>query len=111
MEEHKTQCSNDRDDSEEIRKSRTFGFLASYHPCGVSIGFTEVTKAEGMRSVTRHLLRSIIHGCEMPESLLYDCCCTLKLHWNKWLGTDMLKLTDITQQLPKYMAIHQRTHK
>ncbi|CAF1372457.1 unnamed protein product [Rotaria sordida] len=49
----------------------------------------------------------------MPEALLYDCACTLKLHWNKWLGTDMLKLTDITQQLPKYIALdnfHQRTH-
>ncbi|CAF3817891.1 unnamed protein product [Rotaria sordida] len=113
LEEHKTQCSNYRDDSEQIRKSRTFGFLASYHPCGVSIGFTEAIKAEGMRSITRHVLRSIIHGCEMPEALLYDCACTLKLHWNKWLGTDMLKLTDITQQLPKYIALdnfHQRTH-
>ncbi|CAF1454237.1 unnamed protein product [Adineta steineri] len=34
---HKEECSNYRDDSEQIRKSRTFGFLASYHPCGVLI--------------------------------------------------------------------------
>ncbi|CAF5127050.1 unnamed protein product [Rotaria sp. Silwood1] len=37
----------------------------------------------------------------MTEALLYDCACTLKLHWNNWLETDMLKLTDITRQLPK----------
>ncbi|CAF1480304.1 unnamed protein product [Adineta steineri] len=110
---HKEECSNYRDDSEQIRKSRTFGFLASYHPCGVLIGFTEAIKAEGMRSITRHLLRSIIHGCQMPDALLYDCACALKLHWQKWLGTDMLKLTDITKQLPTYIALdnfHQRTH-
>ncbi|CAF3388792.1 unnamed protein product [Rotaria socialis] len=113
LEDHKTQCSNYRDDSEQIRKSRTFGFLASYHPCGVSIGFVEAIKAEGMRSITRHLLRSIIHGCQMPDALLYDCACTLKLHWQKWIGTDMLKLTNITRQLPRYIALdnfHQRTH-
>lgn len=107
------QCQNYRDDSEDIRKSRTFGFLASYHPCGVVIGFTEAIRAEGMRSITRHLLRSIKCGCQMPEALLYDCACALKLHWEKWLGTDMLKLSDVTRQLPKYIALdnfHQRTH-
>ena len=66
-----------------------------------------------MRSVTRHLLRSIIHGCQMPDALLYDCACALKMHWQKWLGTDMLKVSDVTKQLPKYIALdsfHQRTH-
>ena len=113
MVEHKREYQNYRNDSERFRKSRTFGFLASYHSCGVAIGFTEAIKAEGMRSITRHLLRSIIHGCQMPDALLYDCACVLKLHWNKWLGTDMLKLSDVTNQLPSYIAIdnfHQRTH-
>lgn len=107
------QCQNYRDDSEEIRKSRSFGILASYHPCGVAIGFTEAVKAEGMRSITRHLLRSIKYGCLMPDALLYDCACALKLHWNKWLGTNMLKISDLTKQLPSHIALdnfHQRTH-
>lgn len=55
----------------------------------------------------------IVHGCDMPDALMYDCACTLKLHWDKWLGTDMLKLSNLTQQLPRYLALdnfHQRTH-
>jgi hypothetical protein len=77
------------------------------------INFTDAIKAEGMRTVTRHLLRSIIHGCQMPDALMYDCACTLKLHWNKWLGSDMLKISAVTKQLPTYIALdnfHQRTH-
>ncbi|CAF5173348.1 unnamed protein product [Rotaria magnacalcarata] len=110
---HKEECTNYRDDSEEIRKNRTYGILASYHPCGVAIGYTEAVKAEGMRSITRHLLRMIIYGCRMPDALMHDCACTLKLHWNKWFGIDMLKLSNLTKQLPTSIALdnfHQRTH-
>jgi hypothetical protein len=113
LQDHKKECQNYRDDGEEIRKNRTFGILASYHPCGVSVGYTEAVKAEGMRSITRHILRMIIHGCLMPDALMYDCACTLKLHWNKWLGTDMLKLSNLTERLPNHLALdnfHQRTH-
>ena len=63
--------------------------------------------------MTRHLLRMIIHGCDMPDALMYDCACVLKLHWAKWLGTDMLKLSNLTKQLPVHLALdnfHQRTH-
>ncbi|CAF5069319.1 unnamed protein product, partial [Rotaria magnacalcarata] len=56
LHDHKAECTNYRDNSEEIRKNRTYGILASYHPCGVAIGYTEAVKAEGMRSITRHLL-------------------------------------------------------
>ena len=66
-----------------------------------------------MRSMTRHILLMIIRGCLMPDALMYDCACALKLHWDKWLGTDMLKLSPITEQLPKYLALdnfHQKTH-
>jgi len=44
---------------------------------------------------------------------MYDCACALKLHWQKWLRTDMLKISDVTKQLPTYIALdnfHQRTH-
>ncbi|CAF1517345.1 unnamed protein product [Adineta ricciae] len=113
LSEHKFQCQNYRNDSEEIKKNKTYGILASYHPCGVAVGFTEAFKAEGMRSVTRHLLLMIIGGCLMPDALMYDCACALKLHWNKWLGTDMLKTSTITQHLPVHLALdnfHQMTH-
>ncbi|UJR24365.1 hypothetical protein I4U23_005742 [Adineta vaga] len=113
LSEHKAQCQNYRNDSEEIKKNKTYGILASYHPCGVAVGFTEAIKAEGMRSVTRHLLLMIIGGFLMPDALIHDCACTLKLHWNKWLGTDMLKSSTLTQQLPIHLALdnfHQKTH-
>ncbi|CAF1527331.1 unnamed protein product, partial [Adineta ricciae] len=113
LSEHKSHCQNYRNDSEEIKKNKTYGILASYHPCGIAIGFTEAIKAEGMRSVTRHLLLMIIGGCLMPDALMYDCACALKLHWNKWLGTDMLKSSSLTQQLPFHLALdnfHQKTH-
>ncbi|CAF1528461.1 unnamed protein product [Adineta ricciae] len=45
---HKSQCQNYRNDSEEISKNKTYGILASYHPCGVAIGFMEAVKAEGV---------------------------------------------------------------
>ncbi len=48
LSEHKVYCQNYRNDSEEIKKSKTYGILASYHPCGIAVGFTEATKAEGM---------------------------------------------------------------
>ncbi|CAF2095155.1 unnamed protein product, partial [Rotaria magnacalcarata] len=70
LHDHKEECTNYRDDSEEIRKNRTYGILASYHPCGVAIGYTEAVKAGGMRSITRHLLRMIIYGCRMPDALM-----------------------------------------
>ncbi|CAF1537739.1 unnamed protein product, partial [Rotaria sp. Silwood1] len=48
--EHKVQCQNYRNDSEEIKKNKTYGILASYHPCGVAVGFTEAIKAEAKKS-------------------------------------------------------------
>ncbi|CAF4137405.1 unnamed protein product, partial [Adineta steineri] len=66
-----------------------------------------------MRSVIRHLLPMITGSCLMPDALMYDCACTLKLHWNKWLGTEMLKMSARTQQLPTHLALdnfHQKTH-
>ncbi|CAF1416486.1 unnamed protein product [Rotaria sordida] len=70
LSEHKVQCQNYRNDSEEIKKNKTYGIFASYHPCGVAVGFTEAIKAEGMRSVTRHLLLMIIGACLTPDVLI-----------------------------------------
>jgi len=83
--DHKNQCQNYRNDSEEIKKNKTYDILASYHPCGVAIGYTEAVKVEGMRSGTRHVLQMITHGCNMPDALMDDCACALKLHLAKWL--------------------------
>ncbi|CAF4068628.1 unnamed protein product [Rotaria sordida] len=50
LSEHKVQCQNYRNDSEEIKKNKTYGILASYHPCGVAVGFTEAIKAEAKKN-------------------------------------------------------------
>ena len=67
-----------------------------------------------MRSVTRHLLRALHHGAQLPDAMLYDTACALKIHWDKWRNTPFLLESKYTNSLPKYLAIdrfHQPNHK
>jgi hypothetical protein len=107
-------CNVYRDDVEAIMKGRSFGILVSFLSCGIIIAFDECLRAEGMRSVTRHLLRALHHGAELPDAMLYDTACALKLHWDKWRNTEFLLQSEFTDALPKFLAIdrfHQRNHK
>jgi hypothetical protein len=104
---------SDRRDCEEIRKRRSFGLHLTFLSCGVVVAFDEAIRSEGMRKVTRHLLRVIKHGGELPPALLYDAACSLKLHWQRWRGTQYLENSIDTAQLPYYLAIdkfHQPNH-
>jgi hypothetical protein len=99
---------------EQIRKGRSFGFLVSFLSCGVIIAFDESVRAEGMRSITRHLLRALQHGAQLPDAMLYDTACALKIHWDKWRNTELLKHSPLTTQLPAFLAIdrfHQPNHR
>ena len=73
--------------SEEVeqleQKRRSMGFLASFLSCGVVIGFTESINHEGVRQVTDHLLTMIKMGSKIPDAMIYDAACNLKLFWNK----------------------------
>jgi hypothetical protein len=69
-------CNVYRDDMEAIKKARSFGILVTFLSCGVTIAFDECIRAEGMRSVTRHLLRALHHGIELLDAMLYDTACT-----------------------------------
>ena len=55
----------------------------------------------------------IYHNGILPDALLYDAACALKLYWDKCLGTELLPLTSFTRQLPTHVAIdrfHQPNH-
>ncbi|CAF4608377.1 unnamed protein product [Rotaria sp. Silwood2] len=73
--------------SEEVgkdeEKRRSMGFLASFLSCGIIIGFTESINHEGVRMVTDHLLTMIKMGTKLPNAMIYDAACNLKLFWNK----------------------------
>ena len=77
----KLDCNVYRDDMDSVRKGRSFGILVTFMSCGVTIAFDESIREEGMRNVTRHLLRALDHGAELPDVMLYDTACALKVHW------------------------------
>lgn len=106
-------CNVYRNDAESIRKGRSFGILVTFLSCGVTIAFDESIRSEGMRTVTRHLLRALHHGAELPDAMLYDTACALKIHWDKWKNTEFLRASRYTDSLPKFIAIdrfHQPNH-
>ncbi|CAF1229878.1 unnamed protein product [Rotaria sordida] len=72
-----------QEDEQIENKRRSMGFLASFLSCGVVIGFTESINHEGVRQVTDHLLTMIKMGSKIPDALIYDSACNLKLFWNK----------------------------
>lgn len=71
-----------QEDEEMEKKRRSMGFLASFLSCGIVIGFTESINHEGPRKVTDHLLTMIKMGSKMPNAMIYDAACQLKLFWN-----------------------------
>ncbi|CAF3892125.1 unnamed protein product [Rotaria sp. Silwood1] len=106
-------CTVYRRDCEDVRKCKSFGLHLTFLSCGVVIAFDEAIRSEGMRKVTRHLLRAIKHGGILPPGILYDAACSLKLHWQRWKGTTYLKNSIDTEQLPQHIAIdkfHQKNH-
>ena len=97
-----------------IRKGRAFGILVTFMSCGVTRAFDESIRAEGMRSVTRHLLRAFDHGAELPDAMLYGTACALKIHWEKWKNSELFPDSKLTHSLPEFLAIdrfHQPNHK
>ena len=103
------------DDKEEAEsKRRSMGFFASFLSCGVVIGFNELINHEGARKVTDHLLTLIKMGGKIPNALIYDSACTLKLFWRKNYGGEHFRQTRASKQLFEMrMAVdrfHRRNH-
>lgn len=102
-----------RDGTFEVRKSRSFGCIVGFLSCGVTLTYDEAIVAEGMRPITLHLLRSIVHEAKMPRGLVYDASCTLLLHWKRFFGTPLSHRSANTEQLPEKIWVdyfHIRTH-
>lgn len=99
-----------RDDLEDIHKNKGYGVLVTFLSCQIVIGFDESIRAEGMRRVTRHFLRMLQRNCEMPNDLVYDSACTLRLHWHRHIGTAFLQRSPLTEKLINMTIVIDRFH-
>ncbi|CAF1059852.1 unnamed protein product [Rotaria sp. Silwood1] len=102
--------------SEEVgkdeEKRRSMGFLASFLSCGIIIGFTESINHEGVRMVTDHLLTMIKMGTKLPNAMIYDAACNLKLFWNKqYRGIHLKETPSSTSLFNMRVAVDRFHHK
>ncbi|CAF3163957.1 unnamed protein product [Rotaria sp. Silwood2] len=108
-------CNVYRNELKNDKKSRSFGVLVTFLSCGVVIAFTESIRSEGCRRITDHLLTSMKSGAVMPEFLVYDTACALRLHWNNVFNTNYMKRTELTEKLYNLRLVidrfHQKGHK
>ncbi len=106
------QCNVTRseEDEELENKRKSMGFLASFLSCGVVIGFTESINHEGVRKITDHLLTMIKMGVKIPNALVYDSACNLKLFWKKNFGGVHLKETPASKILYDMRVAVDRFH-
>ncbi|CAF2139560.1 unnamed protein product [Rotaria magnacalcarata] len=99
------------DENEQLdNKRRSMGFLASFLSCGVVVGFTESINHEGVRQVTDHLLTMIKMRSKIPDALIYDAACNLKLFWNKNYRGEHLKDTPASTKLFNMRVAVDRFH-
>ena len=105
-----TECNVYRDDLEDIHKNKGYGVLVTFLSCQIVIGFDESIRAEGMRRVTRHFIRMLQRNAEMPNDLVYDSACTLRLHWNRHFETAFLQRSKHTEKLINMTIVIDRFH-
>ncbi|CAF3497480.1 unnamed protein product [Rotaria socialis] len=99
-----------QEDEELENKRKSMGFLASFLSCGIVIGFTESINHEGARKVTDHLLTMIKMGSKIPDAMIYDSACTLKLFWTKNYRNIHLKETAASKILFEMRIAVDRFH-
>ncbi|CAF3850775.1 unnamed protein product [Adineta steineri] len=104
-------CNVYRNELEKNQKNRSFGVLVSFLSCNVVVGFTESIKSEGCRRVTDHLLTMLKDGAQLPDSLIYDNACALRLHWNKVYDTQYLTKNEHTTKLYNLVLALDRFHR
>ena len=63
-----------------------------------------------MRRITRHFLRMLQRKAEMPNDLVYDSACTLRLHWHRHIGTAFLQRSEHTEKLVNMTVVIDRFH-
>lgn len=105
-----SQCNVYRDDLENIHKNKGYGVFVTFLSCQIVIGFDESIRAEGMRRVTRHFLRMLQRNADLPNDLIYDSACTLRLHWHRNIGTAFLERSELTEKLINMTIVIDRFH-
>ncbi|CAF2224318.1 unnamed protein product [Rotaria magnacalcarata] len=108
--EENTQCNVYRDDLQDIHKNKGYGVLVTFLSRQIVIGFDESIRAEGMRRITRHFLRMLQRKAAIPNDLVYDSACTLRLHWQRNIGTTFLKRSEFTDKLVNMTVVIDRFH-
>ncbi|CAF1652934.1 unnamed protein product [Rotaria magnacalcarata] len=110
-------------------RTLTYGFLASFYPCGIIAGFDESIRSESPRRVLRHLIKigkflstfmwSNIYFIgkigKLPLGIMYDNACSIKLYINARYGSVYFKSTSISNQLFNKVhfvldSFHQQNH-
>jgi hypothetical protein len=99
------------DDQAYKKKRHSMGCLASFLSCGIVIGYNELINHEGDRKVTDHLLTMIKFGAKLPNALIYDSACSLRLFWNKNYGGVYLKETPASKALFEMRLAVDRFHR
>ncbi|CAF5088895.1 unnamed protein product, partial [Rotaria magnacalcarata] len=95
-------------------RTLTYGFLASFYPCGIIAGFDESIRSESPRRVLRHLIKIGKIG-KLPLGIMYDNACSIKLYINARYGSVYFKSTSISNQLFNKVhfvldSFHQQNH-
>ena len=137
-------CNVYRNELENDRKTRSFGYFVTFLSCNVVIGFSESIRSEGCRQsdseyhlissslymvessdsansqlcksqnhfilLWAHLLTLAKTGALLPNVLVYDNACALRLHWNNVYGTEYLQQNEATQQLFNLKLLTDRFH-
>ena len=73
--------------------------------CRVTIAFDENICAIGLRSVARHLLRSLDHGAELPDAMLYGTAYALKTHWKQWKNSELFRTVNFIIHFRSFLQL------
>ncbi|CAF1457141.1 unnamed protein product, partial [Didymodactylos carnosus] len=98
------------------RKNGTYGIVVIFFNCGIITGFDESTATESVRRIIHTLLTFIkITGLAIPNAIIYDNACSVRLWMNNWYGSQHFKQTEYSKFLfESHLVIdrfHQLNHK
>ncbi|CAF0905966.1 unnamed protein product [Didymodactylos carnosus] len=78
------------------KRISSYGFIATFLNCKVTVDFDETPMAEGMRRVLRHLYRVLQYG-SLPSVMCYDKACSLYLFIRKHYNQENLQSLQRTE--------------
>ncbi|UJR12515.1 hypothetical protein I4U23_016690 [Adineta vaga] len=93
------------------RKNDTSGFMAIFYDCGIIVAFQESIRSESVRRLL-YLLLSLIKTVKnkVPNALLYDNACSLRLFIDKWYDKKSFKISEYTKFIKEMHIAIDRFH-